>query len=133
MFLFRSPKQKTWNEASSLVVPESPAGTVRIVNLLPLAVNVQWGNEAVSIGAGKNLLKTVQPASETPFQILVADTSGALKRYYSGAVTQNANERGLVTIYRADGESPRRPVKVSMLREPVVPPPVPKEEKKKEE
>jgi hypothetical protein len=133
VFLFRSPKQKTWNEATSLVVPESPAGTVRIVNLLPVAVNVQWGREAVSIAAGKNLLKNVAPGSETPFQILVADSSGAFKRYYSGAVTQNANERGLVTIYRADGESPRRPVKVSMLREPVVPPPPPKEEKKKDE
>jgi hypothetical protein len=130
VYLFRSPSKKTWNDAVGLIIPDgpvgSPAGTVRVVNLYPLAIRVVWAAEGIMLPAGKNILRTIQPGTEVPFQILVPDQSGAMKRYYSGAVTQNPNERGLVTIYRADGENPRRPVKVSMLREPVAPPPPPK-------
>jgi len=130
VYLFRSPSKKTWSDAVGLVIPDgpvgSPAGTVRVVNLYPLAIRVVWAAEGIMLPAGKNILRTIQPGTEVPFQILVPDETGAMKRYYSGAVTQNPNERGLVTIYRADGENPRRPVKVSMLREPVAPPPPPK-------
>ena len=133
VYLFRSPSKKTWNDAVGLIIPEgpvgSPAGTVRVVNLYPLAIRVVWAAEGIMLPAGKNILRTIQPGTEVPFQILVPDETGAMKRYYSGAVTQNPNERGLITIYRADGENPRRPVKVSMLREPVAPPPPPKEKK----
>lgn len=131
VYVFRDPNKKTWDDAVSLVVPDgdgTPAGTVRIANLFPLAVHVAWGGESLVLGPGKSILREAKPGAEIPFQILVPDESGALKRYYSGGVNQNQGERGFVTIYRADGFSPRRPVKVSMLREPVVAPP--KEEKK---
>ena len=129
VFLFRNPAGKNWNEALSLTVPDgaegAPSGSLRIVNLCPFGVRILWGSELIQLQGGKTLLKTAQPGAETPFQILIADAGGKPKRYYSGAVTQNSGERGLVTIYPADGESPRRPVKVSMLREPVpVAPPV---------
>lgn len=133
VYLFRNPAQKTWKDAASLVIPDGaaafPAGSVRIVNLFPLAIQIAWGAETTTLPAGKTILKSVKPGTETPFQILVADQDGTLKRYYSGAVIQNPGERGLVTIYRADGTAPRRPVKVSMLREPVAPPPPPKDGK----
>jgi hypothetical protein len=119
VFLFRSPAGKNWNEALALTVPDGPPGSLRIVNLCPFAVRIQWGAELVQLQGGGNQLKTAKPGAETPFQILIADAGGKPKRYYSGAVSQNPNERGLVMIYPADGESPRRPVKVSMLREPV--------------
>jgi hypothetical protein len=131
VYLFRNPAKRTWKDAVSLVVPDGaagfPAGTVRIVNLFPQAVNIVWGAETTTLPAGKTVLKTIKPGTEMPFQILVADRDGTIQRYYSGAVVQNPGERGLVTIYRADGVAPRRPVKVSMLREPVAPPPPPKE------
>lgn len=130
VYLFRNSAQKTWKEAASLVIPDGaaafPAGTVRIVNLLPLAIQIAWGAEKMTLPAGKTVLKSVKPGTEIPFQILVAEQDGTMKRYYSGAVTQNPGERGLVTVYRADGVAPRRPVKVTMLREPVAPPAPPK-------
>lgn len=119
VFLFRNPAGKSWKEALSLTVPDGPPGSLRIVNLCPFVVRILWGAELIHLPAGRNLLKSAIPGAETPFQILIADAGGKAKRYYSGAVTQNPGERGLVTIYPADGESPRRPVKVSMLREPV--------------
>lgn len=133
VYLFRSPKQRTWNEATSLVVPDGaagwPPGTLRIVNLYPIGVRIVWNGQPATLLPGKSVLHPIQPGTEVPFQILVADAAGALKRYYSGSVTQNPGERGLVTIYRADSENPRRPVKVLMLREPAAEPPPPKDKK----
>lgn len=125
VFLWRTRPKGTWKNAASLVVPDgpdgAPAGTVRIVNLFPRAVRIMWGAENLLLPAGKSLQRAVKPGAEIRFQILVADPAATLKEYYSGSVTQNRGERGLVTIYQADGVAPRRPLKVSMLREPVAP------------
>lgn len=135
VFLWRNPAKENWRQVSSLNVPDGPLGapvdTVRIVNLFPLSIRILWGTESLVLPGGKTLLRPIQPGAEVPFQILVADASGTMQRYYSGAVTQNHGERGLVVIYRADGEAPRRPLKVVMMREPVPPEP-PKPVRKKE-
>lgn len=132
IYLFRSPTGNTWDQPAALVVPDgaaTPAGSARITNLFPQAVRVVVGTEGILLGPGKTFLRTLKPGAEVTFQILIPDSAGVMKAYYSGSITQNPGERGLITIYRADGEKPRRPLKVSMLREPVVEPP--KEEKKK--
>jgi hypothetical protein len=131
IYLFRTAAKNTWDEPAAIVVPDgaaTPAGSVRITNLFPQAVRVAIGKEGILLERGKSFVRALKPGVDVPFQILIPDAAGAMKAYYSGSVTQNPGERGLVTIYRADGEKPRRPLKVSMLREPVVAPP--KEEKK---
>ena len=118
-------KGTTWDHAASLVVPDgpegAPAGTVRIINLFPLTIHLMWGAETLLLPAGKSFRRSLEPGAPMQLQILAADSTGTLQRYYSGAVTQNPGERGWVTIYRADGEASRRPLKVSMLRETVPP------------
>lgn len=131
IYLFRTPTRNSWAEAAALVVPDgaaTPAGSVRITNLFPQTVRVVMDKEGVLLEPAKSFVRTMKSGVEIPFQILTADPAGTMKAYYSGSITQNSGERGLVTIYRADGEKPRRPLKVSMLREPIVAPP--KEEKK---
>jgi hypothetical protein len=119
--LFRNPSKGTWLDAANIILPEGAADTVRILNLFPQPARIVFAGETHTVDPGKPLVHRVKPGTDAPFQILVADSTGRPKRYYSGNVTQNEGERGLVLIYRADGESPRRPVKVSMLREPVTP------------
>jgi hypothetical protein len=135
VLLWRDPAKKTWRDAVYLIVPDgpagAPAGTVRIVNLFPQSIRVMWGDESQVLAAGKSIQRSVRPTAEIPFQILVPDRSGTMTRYYSGNVTQNRGELGLVTFYRADGTAPRRPVKVLALREPAPPAPPPPAEAKK--
>ena len=122
IYLFRNPSMKTWDGAMGLVVPDgagTPAGSLRITNLFPQAVRVVLGKEAIKLEKGGSILRKAEPGAESPFRILASDSSGKMICYYSGGVMQNAGERGWVTIYRADGASPRRPLKVSILREPV--------------
>lgn len=120
VLLFRNPSKGTWLDPSCLVLPEGAADTVRIINLFPQAAQIDFAGQTQAIAPGKTLVKQIQPGVDQPFQILVADANGRPKRYYSGNVTQNAGERGLVIIYKADGVMPRRPVKVTMLREPLI-------------
>jgi hypothetical protein len=123
VLLWRNPAKKSWQDAMSLIVPDgsvaAPVGHVRIVNLYPQAIRMTWGVQSLILPAAKMIQRAIKPGAEIPFQILVADSAGTMKTYYSGTVTQNQGERGLITIYRADGVAPRRPLQVAMLREPV--------------
>lgn len=135
VLLWRNRTQGSWKYATSLIVPDGPAGaaadTARIVNLFPLAVRINWGRESLILPAGKSIQRSISPGADIPFQIVVSDSSSPMKRYFSSSVTQNHGERGWITIYRADGEAPRRPLKVAMLREPAPSEPSPPEHRKK--
>lgn len=120
VMLWRDPKSASWQRARSLVVAEAPAGHARIVNLFPQPVRMLWGAESVLLPPGDAILRPIPQNKAVLLKILTADASGAMKRYYSGSVSANSAERCLVTTYRADGEAPRRPLKVSILREPAI-------------
>jgi hypothetical protein len=129
VLLWRAAAKGTWEAASSLVLPEgplaAPAGSIRVVNLLPAEVRVVLGEQRILLGAGKTTTHRMPFGVEQPFQILLPDASGTLKILHSGVSLLNPGERGLALIYRADGVSPRRPVKVTVQREPApAPPPV---------
>jgi len=122
VLLWRNPKTGSWRDAKSLVLAEVPAGSARVVNLFPQPVRMLWGAENILLPAGATMVRAVPHDSPVLLRILTADASGRLMRYYSGSVSANADERCLVTTYRADGENPRRPLKVSILREPALMP-----------
>ncbi len=117
VILWRGPKAETWNLASSLVVADAPAGSARILNLFPLQVRVRWGAESLLLPPGATILRPIPQDAPVHLQILAADATGAMKRHHSGEVSAIRGERCLVTIQRADGVAPRRPLKVSILRE----------------
>lgn len=123
VLLWRAAVKGTWNEAKFFVLPDgplaAPAGSVRIVNISPVEVRVVIGEEKLILGAGKSFQRLMRGGTNLAFQILMNDSSGNLKTLYSGDILQNDGERSLALVYRADGESPRRPVKVTVLREPV--------------
>ncbi len=129
VLIWRASPKGTWREVKSLVLPDgpvsAPAGGVRVVNLSPVDVGIVIGGEKLLLGAGKNIQRKVPTGPGQVFQIVVNDATGTPRRLHSGNITQNPGERSLVLIYRADGEAPRRPVKVSVQREPVPAAPVP--------
>lgn len=126
VLLWRDSKAKTWAEARSLSLPDdrasAPAGSVRFVNCSPATVGVALGKEKLLLGPGKVFRRDVAALGrDLVFQVYLADTSGGVKILHAGALLQNAGERGLVLIYRADGVAARRPLKVVVRRE-VLPP-----------
>ncbi len=124
VLLCRDPREKSWESARSLVLPdggeEAPAGSARYVNLSPQPVGIVTGGENVVLEPGKVLLRQVAAGVERPFEIMLP-TGGGLRRLHAGVVVHSAGERSLILIYRADGVSPRRPLKVAVRREPAPP------------
>lgn len=127
VLLWRDPVKGTWKDARSLTLLDgplsAPAGSVRLVNVAPVDVRIVIGSEKLILGAGKTFQRQLPIGTEQPFQILLADEAGGLKRLHSGVITQNPGERSLVLVYAADGEASRRPVKVSVQRESAPAPP----------
>lgn len=130
VLLWRDPKSATWEKVRSLVLPDDPvnvpAGSVRVVNISPVSVRILIGSERLLLGAGKSFKRILTEKPEQSFQVLLPDVSGNLRSLYSSVITQNPGERSLVLVYRADGEAPRRPLKVTIQREPA--PALPKKE-----
>ncbi len=126
---WRTPDQTNWTKPAHLVVPDgaaAPAGSVRIINLFPQAVSIVLSAENLLLEPGKSILRTMPEAAALPFAVVVTGPDGRPKRYFSTTITQNPGERGWIVLHRADGASPRRPLKTTLLRE-FVPAGAPKE------
>lgn len=126
VMLWRGNPKSSWKTPKALVVPDSiqvaPAGAMRVINLSPVAIGVSFGDKNVKLETGKIYRCEVPLKQEMGIELSAVDRSGKLKRFHTGAVFQNPNERTLVVIYRADGVSPRRPLKAIIHREPVTKP-----------
>lgn len=127
--LWRDPEKKTWDAARSVVIADDsiafPAGSARFINLLPTAARfVFTALPPFELEAGALKVLPI-PQVTTPVQIAVMDALQQWHVVYQSAITQNPGERGNMILYRADGVSPRSPVKVLNLREhaPVAPAP----------
>lgn len=131
VLLWRKPGGAGWDEVLHRIVPDgplgAPAGSFRVVNLFPQPLYLRWANESLQLKPGVVLQRSIAPAVELPFEVLTVDPKGQPKRYFRTSLSQDRGERGWILLYRADGESPRRPLKVLVLREPVfaLAPPVP--------
>ena len=129
VLLWRDPKVNSWESARSLVLGDGleafPAGSVRLVNLIPSMVKMVFADKAVELKPGVCQVELLSKEI-TPVQISAQDAKGDWHVVFQSALTQNPGERGNVIVYRADGESPRSPVKVLCLREQA---PVPPEKK----
>lgn len=128
VLLWRDSRTKTWADARSLVLPDdrasAPVGSVRFVNCSTATVGIALGREKLILGPGKMFRRDVVVGRDQVFQVYLTDTTGGVKVLHAGALLQNAGERGLMLVYRADGVAARRPLKVAVRREvvPVLPP-----------
>jgi hypothetical protein len=123
VLLWRKPAARSWLEASAITLPRTPAGMARIVNLFPSAVSIDWGGESLPLKPGRSVLRQTPPDKPVTLRVMSRDSQGTMKKYHSGVVSGNAGESSLVTIYRADGPAPRRPLKVAVIRNSTEPTP----------
>lgn len=127
--LWRDPQKNTWDAARSAVITDDlvtfPAGSVRLINALPTTARFVFTDQSMDLKAGGMKVLPL-PQATTPVQISVLDAEQQWRIVYQSAISQNPGERGNVILYRADGVSPRNPVKVLNLRERAPAPPAKK-------
>ncbi|NIP94758.1 MAG: hypothetical protein GWO24_15465 [Akkermansiaceae bacterium] len=121
--LWRDREENAWTKARSLTLADDtgsfPPGAVRIVNVSPGPVQVAYGEEGFELGSGKVEMRGGKGVAlvQVGLEIKAENDRGRMVRVFSGSITQDAGERTNVIIYRADGERPRRPVKVYLRPE----------------
>jgi hypothetical protein len=130
--IFRDPRGKSWDSARSLVLGDGlasfPAGSVRLVNVSPFDASASFQGKNTLLKPGQVLLKPPAAgavAKDEPLLVAVRDATGRTARIFDSAIAQPPGERTNVVIHWADGENPRRPAEVLVLRERPVPREVP--------
>lgn len=122
---WRDPSAKSWDGVRAMVLPDglagAPAGSVTLLNVAPATVAVMLGAEKLAVPPGRPVVRHYEAGKDQPLQVGAVDAKGELKRFHSSSLAINTGERTWVLIYRADGVSPRQPVKVSVLRERAAP------------
>lgn len=125
VLLWRDPEKKSWDSPRALILADSaeaaPAGTVRVVNISPVTLAIVFEGEKIALPVGKSWQKAVPAGKEATIQIGAVDATGNLRRIHAGSVFQNAGERTLVAVYKADGVDPRRALKAVVQRESIDP------------
>lgn len=122
LVMWRDPEEKTWDKARSRLVPDGvakfKAGDLRFINVGPVTTRIEIGRqEKFEMAPGKAVLRSMGVSSGTPTTAFYQDSRGGWRRLWSSALVQNRGERSTVAIYRADGEKPRRPLKLIAIRE----------------
>lgn len=136
----RDPRKGTWDEARSIVLKDDlkthPMGAVRLVNASIYKVRMMLGGKQFDLEPGRSeVMRGPQGGilENVPFRVLIGDRQGRWRPVYDVALTQIRGERTNIVVYRADGERPRRPAKVLVLKEKAYVPKLPGKKKKEED
>ena len=126
LVLWRDPEVKKWSKARSFLVKDGganfQAGDLRLINVGPVSVGYEiQDEEQFVVPRGKTVVKSLGVTAGTPTKVSYQDGKGKWRRLWSSALVQNQGERSTVVVYFADGEKPRRPLKLIALRERAVP------------
>ena len=125
--LYRDNTDMTWLKPKLMVLPEDlssfPLGKIRFVNTSPFEVAVKFGEErAFPVKPGKAIYKTLK-VGETQAVIAVKNSAGAYKRMLTNNITMGRKQRIQAFFYKAQGKSPKSPVKIHIKPETYQAPP----------
>lgn len=128
--IFWSDRQEKWKKARSLTLRDDvtsfPAGTVRFVNVSPLAAMIEFRGKKVSLPPGKLYTLKSGVLNQESLVIRMKDERGKLRPIIQSGLSLRRTERSTIVVYRADGAKPRRNGKVKILTEPAKLPAPPK-------
>ncbi|MEP4078299.1 hypothetical protein [Haloferula sp.] len=118
--MWRGRKDNTWDKPSAFVMPANlPAATVSLVNVAPGPVAVVYGSEKIALPPLRPVSQPLRPIrrGEKPLHLQVGLPKGDnLQRLVSRTLEQQPGQHSLVVFYRNDGEKPRSPLGVKIIR-----------------
>ncbi len=116
-----------WDKPAVLALPDLGPGhdprSFRFVNVAPQTVGVVFGEKRYQLQAGKTLsLALPAGAKAASVSILMAGPGGQLTPCFSGMAEPRPGTATQFFVHRADGDKPRRPVKVTPVSGPLAAP-----------
>ena len=114
--MWRDRKTNTWDKPSAIVVTASlPVGKVSLINVAPGPVAVVYELERIALPSLSSLSRPLKPGK--PLKLQVGLPKGnALQRLVSRSLEQLPGQHSLVIFYRNDGEKPRTPLGIKVIR-----------------
>jgi hypothetical protein len=117
----------SWNKPEVLALPDLGADhdprTFRFVNVSAQTVGVVFGEKRYQLQAGKVLSLTLpEKTKAASVSILMAGEGDRLMPCYSGLAESKPGMATQYFVHRADGEKPRRPIKVTPISGPLASP-----------
>lgn len=116
VILWRGAKPGTWDEPTAFVVPtELSPGKATLVNVAPGPVAVVYQNERIALPPARPILRDLLP--DKPLGLQVGLPKGnRLQRLVARSIEQGRGQHSMVVFYRADGEKPRSPLGIKVVR-----------------
>ncbi|MFC7338573.1 hypothetical protein ACFQY0_15365 [Haloferula chungangensis] len=114
--MWRGQKDNTWDKPSSLVIPANlPPGKASMVNVAPGPLAVVYNSERIALPPLRPVMRPLSPDKPIGFQVGLAKGNG-LQRLISRSLEQGPGQHSIVVFYRADGEKPRSPLGIEVIR-----------------
>ncbi len=114
--MWRGQKDNTWDKPSSFVIPANlPPGKASLVNVAPGTVAVVYDSEKIALPPKRPVMRTLNPGKPIGFQVGLSRGNG-FKRLVSRSLEQGPGQHSIVVFYRADGEKPRSPLGIEVIR-----------------
>jgi hypothetical protein len=116
VILWRGAEPGTWDEPTSFVMPtELPPGKATLVNVAPGPVAVIYQEERIALPSGRPILRSLLPGKPLGLQVGMPK-GNRLQRLISRSIEQGRGQHSLVVFYRADGDKPRSPIGIKVVR-----------------
>ena len=116
VIMWRGRKENTWDKPSGFVMPAGLAGgNASLINVAPGPVAVVYGAERIALPPLHPLMRPLKPGKPLPLQVGLPMGEG-LKRLVSRSVEQLPGQHSIIVFYRADGEKPRSPLGIEVVR-----------------
>lgn len=114
--MWRGQKEDTWDKPSSYVIPANlPAGNASLVNVAPGPIAVVYNLERIALLPRRPVMRPLNPDKPISFQVGLARGNG-LQRLVSRSLEQGPGQHSIVVFFRADGEKPRSPLGIEVIR-----------------
>lgn len=114
--MWRGAENNTWEKPSSFVVSTRlPAEQASLINVAPGPVAVVYDSEKIALPRLKILRRPLPAGKPLGFQVGLPQ-GNTLQRLVSRSLEQPAGHHSIVVFYRADGERPRSPLGMEVVR-----------------
>lgn len=120
--IWRATKAKNWDKPRFIVVADThPAGKLTLLNVSPVNTAVACGTEKLLIEPGKPHDCDMPGNRSIEFHIGSPTGGNEFKKMISMSLEQRPKEHTFAVICLSDGEEPRQPLKLTLLKTLTVP------------
>lgn len=114
--MWRDRRINSWDKPSAYVMPANlPAGQASMINVAPAPVAVVYDAERIALSPLLPLMRPLKPGKPLGFQVGLPK-GNTLQRLISRSLEQQPGQHSIVVFYRADGEKPRSPLGIEVIR-----------------